>query len=55
VQAPAFSRVELAAPAVAVRPFAELEMAPGLKVRLFTQTDEVLELLSSLLGSGGEQ
>jgi hypothetical protein len=49
----AFSRVELAAPAVAARPFAEVETATGLKLRLFTQTDEVLELLSSLCSSGG--
>jgi hypothetical protein len=54
-RAPAFSRLELAAPAVAARPFAELETATGVKVRLFTQTDEVLELVSSLFGSGGGQ
>jgi hypothetical protein len=50
---PAFSRVALAAPAVAAQPFAELEMATGVKVRLFTQTDEVLEWLASLCGPGG--
>ena len=49
---PAFSRVELAAPVVAARPFAEVEMPTGLKVRLFTQTNEALELLSSLCGAG---
>ena len=54
-RAPAFSRLELTAPAVAACPFAELEMATGVKVRLFTQTDEVLELISSLFGSGGGQ
>lgn len=54
-RAPAFSRLELAAPTVAARPFAELEMATGVKVRLFTQTDEVLGLISSLFGSGGGQ
>ena len=53
VRALAFSRVELAAPVVATRPFAEVETATGLKLRLFTQTDEVLELLSSLCNSGG--
>jgi hypothetical protein len=49
----AFSRVELAAPAVAVRPFAEVETTAGLKLRLFTPTDQVLGLLSSLCGLGG--
>jgi hypothetical protein len=47
---PTFSRVELAAPATAARPFAEVETATGLKVRLFAQTDAALELLSSLCG-----
>ena len=50
---PAFSRVELAAPALTPRPFAEVEMPTGLKVRLFTQTEAALKLLSSLLGPGG--
>ncbi len=50
----AYSRVELAAPVAAARPFAEVEMPTGLKVRLFAGTDEALELLSSLLGAGGE-
>jgi len=54
-RAPAFSRVELAAPVMAAQPFAELEMATGVKVRLFTQTDEVLGLLSSLLSPGDGQ
>jgi hypothetical protein len=53
VHTPTFSRVALAAPAVVGRPFAELEMATGVKVRLFTQTDEVLEWLASLCGPGG--
>lgn len=52
-KAPTFSRVELAAPAAVARPFAEVETAAGLKVRLFTQTTEALGLLSSLLGAGG--
>jgi hypothetical protein len=47
--------VELAAPAATSRPFAEVEMPTGLKVRLFTGTDEALGLLSSLLGAGGAQ
>jgi hypothetical protein len=50
---PAFSRMEIAAPAGTSRPFAEVEMPTGLKVRLFAQTDEALGLLSSLLGAGG--
>jgi hypothetical protein len=44
--------VELAAPATA-RPFAEVETPTGMKVRLFTQTDEALDLLSSLCGMRG--
>jgi len=50
---PPFTRLEIHAPAVAVPPFAEVETATGLKLRLFTQTDQVLELLSSLCGAGG--
>jgi len=50
---PAFSRMELAAPAVAIRPFAEVETTAGVKLRLFTATDQVLGLLSSLCGVGG--
>jgi hypothetical protein len=51
---PTYSRLELAAPAAATaRPFAELELPTGLKVRLFTETREALGLLSSLLGAGG--
>jgi hypothetical protein len=52
-RAPAFSRLELAAPAVAASPFAEVEMATGLKVRFFTQTDKAIELISSLFVTGG--
>lgn len=52
---PAFSRVELAVPAATTQPFAEVEMPTGLKVRLFTQTDAALELLSSLFGARGAQ
>jgi hypothetical protein len=50
--APTFSRVSLAAPAAAA-PFVEIETAMGLKLRFFTQTDEALALLSSLLPPGG--
>jgi len=45
--------VELAAPVAMPRPFAEVEMPTGLKVRLFTQTDAALELLRSLCATGG--
>jgi hypothetical protein len=54
-QPPAFSRVELTPPAMAVRPFAEVETATGAKLRFFAQTDELLGLLSSLCGTGGAQ
>jgi hypothetical protein len=50
---PRYSRVELAAPASTARPFAEVEMPTGLRVKLFTETGEALALLSSLLGAGG--
>ena len=50
---PKYSRLELAAPAATARPFAEVEMPTGLRVRLFTETREALGLLSSLLGAGG--
>jgi hypothetical protein len=50
---PMYSRLELSAPAATARPFAEVEMPTGLKVRLFTETGDALGLLSSLLGAGG--
>ena len=52
---PAFTRLEVAAPApaVGVRPFVEIETVTGLKVRLFTQTHESLALISALCGVGG--
>jgi hypothetical protein len=54
--APTYSRLDLAAPAVAtVRPFAEVEMPTGLKVRLFTDAAEAIGLLSSLLGAEGSR
>jgi len=49
--APTYSRLDLAAPPAA-RPFAEIEMPTGLKVRLFTGAGEAIGLLSSLLGAG---
>jgi hypothetical protein len=48
-----YSCVNLAAPSGAGRPFAEVEMPTGVKVRLFAQTGESVSLLSSLLGFGG--
>lgn len=50
---PTFSRLELAAPVMKALPFAEVETPNGLTVRLFTQTDEALRLLSSVLDAGG--
>lgn len=55
---PAYSRVEVAAPAAALppsttRPFAEVETRSGLRVRFFTETGGALGLLSALLGAGG--
>jgi hypothetical protein len=50
---PAFSRVELAVPEAAVRPFAEVETTTGARLRLFAQTDQVLAFLSALCGMGG--
>jgi hypothetical protein len=47
--------VALAAPPATVAPFAELETATGLKLRLFAQTDETLELISMLCAAGGER
>jgi hypothetical protein len=46
--APGYSRVEMPAPTS--RPFAEIEMPTGVKVRLFTDSGEALGLLSRLLG-----
>ena len=51
---PAYSRVEIAPPAPsAPRPFAEVELPSGLRVRLFTETGGALGLLSALVGAGG--
>jgi len=47
--------LELTAPAATARPFAEVEMPTGLKVRLFTETREALGLLTSLLGAGASR
>jgi hypothetical protein len=50
---PAFSRIELAAPAGTGRAFAEVETPAGMKVRIFRQTAGSLALLSSLCGVAG--
>jgi hypothetical protein len=50
---PSYSRVELVAPPAAARPFAELEMPSGVRVRLYSQTPEAMGLLSSVCGAGG--
>jgi hypothetical protein len=50
---PLFSRMEIAVPASAPPPFAEVEMPTGLKLRLFTQTEPTLALIASLCGRGG--
>ena len=49
---PTFSRMELTAP-VADRAFVELETTTGLKVRFLKQSTETLELIASLVSSGG--
>jgi hypothetical protein len=53
VVVPSFSRLELAAPVMASRPFAEVETSAGLKVRLFANNTEMVALLSALCGMGG--
>lgn len=50
---PSFSRLELAAPAATSRPFAEVEMPSGLKVRIFSGAEDAIGVLSSLCGIGG--
>lgn len=50
---PAYSRVELVRPQTSTQPFAELEMPSGIKVRLYSETRETLDLLTAVCGSGG--
>jgi hypothetical protein len=50
---PTFSRLQLAVPAPAQRPFAEILAPSGLAVRLFTPTDEALAWLASLVSPRG--
>jgi hypothetical protein len=50
---PSYSRVELVAPAPAVRPFAEVELPSGIKLRLYSGSPETMGLLSTVCGAGG--
>ena len=53
---PSYSRLELVAPAAATaRPVAEVEMPNGIKLRLYSQTPEMLGLLSSVCVAGGRR
>lgn len=45
---PSYSRVDLTAPSAMSRAVAELELPSGVKLRLYSQTPEVLKLVSSL-------
>ncbi len=53
VSAPAFSRLELRAPSVEAGPIVEVEAGSGVKLRLFQQTPEMIDLLRVLCGPGG--
>lgn len=50
---PVFSRVSISPPSVPGSPVAEVETAGGLKLRVFVQTQEILNLLSSLCSARG--
>jgi hypothetical protein len=50
---PAFSRLTLTPPAAGAQPVAELEMASGLKLRVFVESEAMVGLLSVLCGRGG--
>ena len=49
---PSYSKIDLMGP-VANRLFAEFEMPSGMKLRLYSQTRETMEFLSSVCGAGG--
>ena len=52
---PSYSRLQLGAPiAERARPFAELEMPNGVRLRVYSGEPEAMSLLSSLCGVGGE-
>ena len=50
---PAFSQLSITESASTTRPIVEVETATGLKLRFFEQTQETINLLSSLFGLGG--
>jgi hypothetical protein len=52
VVTPSYSRVELVGAGGASRPFAELELPSGIKLRLYSHAPETMTLLSSVCGSG---
>lgn len=52
VVTPAYSRMELVGAASASRPFAELELPSGIKLRLYSYAPETMTLLSTVCGSG---
>lgn len=53
---PAYSRVEVSGGGMGLwRPFAELELPRGVKVRLYANGPETMGLLSSVCGAGGGQ
>jgi hypothetical protein len=49
---PAYSRVELVGATATSRPFAELELPTGIKLRLFAPAPETMSLLSAVCSSG---
>lgn len=53
VTAPAYSVMELPGLATSARPFAELELPSGVKLRLYSGSQETMGLLSSVCGAGG--
>jgi hypothetical protein len=52
---PSFTRLELVAPSATSPLIAEVETPAGVTLRIFTQTQETLGLLSSLCGIGGDR
>jgi hypothetical protein len=50
---PAYSRIQVAAPSFeAARPFAELELPSGVRLRLYSGAPETMQLLSSVCSVG---
>jgi len=50
--APSYSRLPLMGPSSSPPPFAELEMPSGVKLRLYSQTQEAIHLLTSMCSVG---